>query len=297
MSSYQLETCQVSPHWAVWLNLFPEHLNYHATMQDYAAAKAHIFSFQTTEDILWYNQDSPEIAAAVKSAKGTTVGFAAELDNTQAAPLPKSYQALPSLPWWTKMVLPTTVKRFNLLPALYVAAYFDIPLDTLQKGLASFETLPHRLEVVGTYRDITFIDDTLATIPQATIAALASVSPVSVLILGGYDRGIDFAPIVDAVVAQQIPTILLFPPSGEKMLQLLHERHPDAKLTAIPVQSMQDAVTQAYRHAQPGSAVLLSPASPSFGQFKDYVDKSEQFAHWVRTLANSPVDAAEVNTT
>lgn len=280
MSSYQLETTMTSPHVAVLLNLFPEHLNYHQGIENYAQAKSQITAHQNEDDILVFNQDVPEIAHIATES--------------QAKQLPFSYQSTLSysdkvdavLTQLEDVSLPATIKTRNVLPAVLAIGHLEWSPEQILAALSTFTPLPHRLETVSTSHQITWIDDTLATIPEATIAALEALPRVDVLLLGGYDRGIDFAPIVDALIRKKIPFIGFFQPSGQKMYDLIQQKysvdqHPTMKL----VQDMEDAVRFAYEHASVGGVVLLSPSSPSFGQFKDYRDKSQQFRSWIEQLA------------
>lgn len=282
MSSYHLETIQFSPHIAVFVSMFAEHLNYHGSLEKYLAAKANITHFQTDQDLFIFNHQHPEIVDISR--------------HTEAQLQPYSSQTLTQLlekyhiEDETLQHLSPVVQRFNIAPALLVAEHFKAVPRDINQVLKMFQPLPHRLQKIGEHRGITFVDDTLATIPEATCKAIEAYPNTSVIILGGFDRGLDYTKVVTKVLEEKIPTVLFFKPSGEKMHQQMQTVASKNQLT-LPqtffVTSMEEAVRLAYHHATPNSAVLLSPASPSHGQFKDYEDKSAQFVQWVTQLGRS----------
>ncbi len=272
MSSYQLETVTISPHWAVWLNFFPEHLNYHQSLENYFAAKENITKYQKVEDVFFYSCDFPELEKIQTKAKKET--FSHEQMAAFLAELPKDvYQHLS----------PVIVQQ-NLLPAWFVSQELQISKEVFFRAIRTFQPLPHRLQNIGTFDGVTFIDDTLATIPEAAVAALHAVPNVSVILLGGFDRGISYDLIVKTVIEKNIPAVALFKPSGEKMLELFRHYEPASTRKVQLVNSMEEAIRFAVEQAHPGTTVLLSPASPSFGQFQDYEAKSAEFVHWIKTI-------------
>jgi len=280
MSSYQLETVEVSPHRAILLNFFPEHLNYHQSLANYLAAKAQITLFQTADDFLIFNQDSTEIQSIAKNSVAQKIPFSYQ-QNLLYSPLVTEV-----LSRQEELKLPAVVTKRNLLPALLATEQVQHSATEVIQHLATFQTLAHRLEVVGQYQGITWIDDTLATIPEATIVALETLPRVDVILLGGYDRGISFEKIVEACLKKKVPAIGFFKPSGQIMYDLLHAQYPRHQWPIMKVvEDMKDAVAFGYAAAPAGGTVLLSPSSPSFGQFKDYQDKSAQFRDWILRLA------------
>lgn len=283
MSSYQLESVTHSPHVAVLLNLFPEHINYHGHIDQYAAAKSHITHFQTAEDLLIFNQDNEKILQIANNSLATKIPFSSQTHLQYPAAVKMVLETLDNT------TLPKTIKSWNVLPALLAISHELVNADDIAKvrhSLVTFQPLPHRLQTVSNEGGITWIDDTLATIPEATIAALEAVPHVDVLMLGGYDRGILFDKIVDKVITKKIPSLIFFKPSGETMYHLLRGKYPSDRWPIMHiVEDMKEAVQLAYQLAPKHGTVLLSPSSPSFGQFKDYEDKSRQFVHWITELA------------
>src|SRR5579859_801534 len=269
MSSYQLELITQSPHIAVLLDIFPEHLNHHRSFENYLAAKARITQFQNKDDVLIYNKDFPELQWLASRSQANKVPFS--LGELPAELKPDTYPNL-------NQVIRTKI----LLPAFLIGQTLGLSTDQMQKAFETFAALPHRLENIGTYNDVTFIDDTLATIPEAASVAIDALPRVDVIILGGFDRGLQYEPIAKKVIEKRIPTILLFRPSGEKIAEHFHQLKPASYMPNMQfVENMEEAVRLSYQHAPKGGVVLLSPASPSFGQFRDYEDKAQQFDVWV----------------
>ncbi|MEK7071863.1 MAG: UDP-N-acetylmuramoyl-L-alanine--D-glutamate ligase, partial [Patescibacteria group bacterium] len=141
------------------------------------------------------------------------------------------------------------------------------------------------LELVGTFRGITFYGDAVATIPEATIAAINQLGDnVQTIMLGGYDRGIDFKNLAKAVLKSKIKNIILFPTTGEKIWEELKNKRP---LNHFFVNNMPDAVSLAYRNTEKGKICLLSCASSSYSIFRDYIEKGDLFKKYVRQFAKT----------
>jgi len=280
MSSYQLDSVSISPCTALFLNFYPEHLNYHQSIGNYLAAKAKITQFQTPSDVFIFIQDSPEVLSVATRSEAQLVPFSYVQEIHYPETVHLSIEAL------EHVHLPETIKKWNLLPALLAAEQFGLTVEQTVQALQSFEPLPHRLSTISTALGVTWVDDTLATIPEATIAALSALPRVDVLLLGGFDRGISYQKIVEEVMAKKIPAIAFFKPSGQTMYDLLRQNYPESAWPKMKVvESMEEAVRFSIENSSKDAVVLLSPSSPSFGQFKNYEDKSSQFRNWIEKLA------------
>jgi len=177
------------------------------------------------------------------------------------------------------------------MAAIGVAKILKVADQIIKQAIKNFKPLPHRLELVGTFKGITFYNDSQATNPKATIAALQSLKPVSTLICGGYDRGgVSYEALGKTIVdTKNLKNLILFPPTGKKILAGAKKNSTTS--TAFPsycfVQKMKTAVQLAYEKSPAGTICLLSPGSASFGFFKDYADRGNQFKFWVRQLAKT----------
>ncbi len=260
LSSFQLENLTKSPHIAVLLNVYPEHLDHYRSFAKYAWAKANIAKHQAKTDFFIYNKQNKIAVNIAKLSKGKKLPFVPRSLASQEAKLQQN-------PWIA-----------SAEPARIVGKLFGIPKKKIELAIKNFRPLEHRLERTGEYRGITFYNDSLATIPEAAIAAIDTLGPkVHTLIAGGFDRGLSFQKLGKKIVASNIQTLILFPTTGRKILATM-QKPP----RSFFVKTMKDAVSLAYLHTPKGKICLLSPASSSFNMFKDYKDRGEQFKKWVK---------------
>ncbi len=261
LSSFQLELLHKSPHIAVFLNLYPEHLDHHGSFQNYREAKTHITKFQSKEDYLVFNREDPNVRKIALKSKARKIPF---------QPLKKRNASFVA----------------SVQPAIIIGKIFKIPKGEINEAIRNFRPLPHRLEGVGKYRGITFINDSLATIPEATQAALSVLGKeVQTLILGGFDRGISFHTLAESILASSVKTVILFPTTGQRVWQEVEKLAKKIPPKRLPqrffVDQMEAAIRLCYEHTEKGNICLLSPASPSFTSFRDYKDRGDQFKKFV----------------
>ena len=258
LSSHQLYNLKKSPHIAVLLNIYPEHLDYYRNFKEYAEAKANITRYQTKNDYLIYNSTDKLISQIVKKSKAKKI------------PVGGNYYEL------------------DKAAAKAVGELFKIPTKTIDKAIKKFKPLPHRLELVGTFKGITFYNDALATIPEATIGALDMLgNKVETIMLGGYERNIDFKNLAKRLLKSKVKTVILFPTTGQriwKVITRLLKFNHDSKKVPVPffVDNMEKAIKIAYNNTKKGKICLLSTASPSFSIFKNYKEKGDLFKKYVR---------------
>ncbi len=270
-SSHQLAELETSAHIAVLLNIVPEHLDYYATFEDYVAAKENITRFQTEDDFLVFNSGHEIPAAIAARSKARLKPFSThrQPDSVGEIPLPGKYNLE------------------NVFAAATTASLCNVPSDVIRDAIRTFKPLPHRLELAGTFRGITFYDDSIATVPEATLGALEALGPrVHTLILGGHERHLDFKHFASNL-PENVKTVILFPTTGARIWRAIEQYSNAALPQAFFVSTMDQAVTLAYAHTPQGSICLLSPASPSFGTFKDYRERGNLFKALVKTFSNS----------
>lgn len=264
LSSHQLADVTVSPHIAVILGIVPEHLDYYPDLETYRQAKGNIVRFQDKNDIVVVDVQNDSSVSLAKLSKGTQVPITFYEKN--------------------KTELFGNIQNINA--AVAVARAMCVSDAVIQQELLSFHPLPHRLEPVGTYRDISFYNDSLATIPEATMYALTAFGDtVGTLIAGGYNRNLDFSILGRYLAAHPVPTLILFPDTGRKIWESIGVSASDVKTNVFYVQTMEEAVRLAYTHTATGKICLLSPASASYNLFRDYADRGDQFRYWVKKLA------------
>jgi UDP-N-acetylmuramoylalanine--D-glutamate ligase len=272
-SSHQLAEVETSPHIAVLLNIIPEHLDYYSSFEQYVSAKENITRFQDSGDFLIFNPGYAILRDISGRTRATLRPFSTAGNDARA---------LGEIPLRGKFNLE------NVMAAVTAASLVGVPFDTIRTAIKEFRPLPHRLEQVGTYDGITFYDDSIATVPDATLAALEALgTDVQTLLLGGHERNLDFAEL-GARLPQTVRTVILFPPTGQRIWNAIQA---NSKAPQLPepffVGGMEEAVKIAYARTEAGKICLLSPASPSFGMFRDYRDRGESFRSFVKALSKA----------
>jgi len=247
LSSHQLYNVKKSPQLAVFLNLYPEHLDYYKNFNEYARAKANITKYQTERDFLIFNSQDKLVKEIAEKSKAKKI------------PIKGKFYLL------------------NVAAAKAVGKIFGISEKNIKKAIKNFKPLPHRLEYVGKFRGIKFYNDALSTIPETTIAALDNLgNNVQTIFLGGFDRGLDFKNLAKRVLKSKIKNLILFPTTGEKIWREIISLKNKNKFKAFLVQNMRDGVKLAFEHTGKGKICLLSchQIRYRFG-FEKYAQKSE----------------------
>ena len=278
LSSFQLEDSTRSPQTAVLLPIVPEHLDHHGSFEKYCKAKATIFLFQKPSDFLVV--DPRNVALSHRASHGTVVDVHKRC-RWEGTTLLVDGESM----GFSSHQLQLFGKGAcdNVCYAVVTALLHNISLNKILKALETFEPLPHRLEIVATKKNVTYINDSLCTVPEAMINALESFPErVSVLIAGGHDRGVPYEILGAALARANLTLLLLFHGAGERIAAVA--TLAGVSCPVLFVESMQQAVTLAQQYAPSGTTVLLSPAASSFGIFKDYADRGDQFRKAVEQL-------------
>ncbi len=274
MSSYQLQDLTVSPAIAVVTSFFPEHLDYHGSLQNYKEAKKHIARFQKKTDIIFYCETSDGAKEISLESPGTHVPFSADDCPVQA----------------DQTHLLGDHNRSNIAAAWKVAAHMKIPESVMLTVIKNFHGLPHRLQSLGVHHGIEWIDDAISTTPESTIAALDALGDrVATVILGGQDRGNDFTELAQRIARSSVKTVILFPGSGPRIREALNATASDVQI--IDASSMENAVSISKKETvrrsneeTSRSIVLLSTASPSYGMFRNFEEKGDIFRRSINSL-------------
>jgi UDP-N-acetylmuramoylalanine--D-glutamate ligase len=272
MSSYQLMDLTVSPQIAVITSFFPEHLNYHGSLEAYMEAKKHITKFQKPGDMVFFCAASHGAVEIAKDGEGTKIPFA-------AGDAPIRIEE-------TKLLGDHNLS--NIAGAFTVATRLGIPEDKAINVIKAFEGLPHRLQNLGIHNGKEWIDDAISTTPESAIAALDALGNVTTIILGGQDRGNDFNELTRRIKASAVHTVILFPGSGPRIKQALKDN--EVAVECFDAATMEEAVSIAKKAAGGRSPVaghpiiLLSTASPSYGMFKNFEEKGDQFQTLVKNI-------------
>lgn len=280
LSSHQLSDLMYSPNYAVILDITPEHLDYYKTFNAYLQAKSQICRFQTINDFAVYDSQHYLAKKIAHLADTTHLNFTPQRNIIQNWIVVNDEKIvdLDSL----ALIGEHTIT--NALPGVIIAKHLGISSQSIAKALQTFKPLPHRLELVAQKDGVLYYNDSLSTTPVATIAALKSFKDNDILlIVGGFDRGLDYSELAETIVSHKVKHLILLPDTGEIILEEVQKRLKDPlyKLMSTEVSSMKAAVHIAKEHADSGDIVLMSPASASFNMFKDYADRGDQFRKYV----------------
>jgi UDP-N-acetylmuramoylalanine--D-glutamate ligase len=286
VSSFQLETVETfSPRVAVLLNITPDHLDRYADLEHYAATKARIFAAQHASDFAVVNLDDPLAVRQTEGIRARCLGFSLEKSLSEGAWL-DGQELVVRLPGTRTESYPTAVpalvgrhNQANALAALLASRLLGATHAEALRALTEFQPLAHRMELVAKAGGVLFYDDSKGTNVGAVVAALDGFPRRVVLIAGGRDKGGDYAPLAQAMARVGRAAVLI----GEAA-----EKIEAAFRSIVPVEraaTMEDAVGAAARFAQPGDAVVLSPACSSFDMFRDYAHRAQVFRAAVERLA------------
>ncbi len=250
MSCHQLAHVTVSPHIAVFLNLFEEHLDYYKTFERYFAAKANIAKYQTDGDFLFAGSAVPKLPGS------------ASITKIDSADVPGYDLGIRG--------------HHNDYNAHFVytiaSSVFHIEDAVIRSALSDFRGLAHRLQFIGSRGGIDFYDDSISTIPNATIQALSSVPNAKTVIIGGMDRGINYDILIDHINSRKEYNYILAYASGKRIYESLNKSD-----NCFLVSDLKEAVDTAVSVTKPGDAVILSPASASYDHFKNFEERGDTF--------------------
>ena len=272
LSCHQLENIHRAPHVAVLLNLFQEHLDHYDNYMGYKMAKMQIALKQQAGDHFFYCTDNEElrelVAAYAQDVRSSVHPYSFSSATTEEQPL------LDACP------LTGDHNRSNALVACRVATLV-LSTTLTKEAFASFQGLRHRIEKVGMYAGITWYDDSISTIPEAAIAAVKALGHVDTLILGGFDRGIDYSPLAAFLQEHPIKNIVFVGAAGRRI-------HSATQPLSHSVTIIEDDYTKIVpwcaEHTPQGGVVLLSPAAASYDAFKNFEHRGDFFREQIMKL-------------
>lgn len=296
VSSFQLEHMETfHPQVAAILNLSPDHLNRHGTMEAYGALKTAMLRHQTKDDFFIYNADNPFCASVAKEAAVAAIPFSRlgavrEGAWVQDGQIMLSGRALCGV---EELSLPGPHNVENALAAAAIAGVLDIPPPVIRHTLRSFAGMAHRMELVCTRGGVRWINDSKGTNPESSTRGVQGMKVPTILIAGGDDKESDFTGFAQAIAESgYIRRVILIGRTAGRIEEALRASGY-ADITTVGA-DFAAAVALADRLSEEGGAVLLSPACASFDMFKDYEARGDSFKALVRALARDKGDASSL---
>lgn len=268
LSCHQLEICRYSPKYAVFLNLYEEHLDHYGTMEKYGLAKSHIFTNQIQGDTVIMHEEmkdfiklslnTPYLIGKDITAHGTTLCIPGhQLDASSA-----------------KLIGEHNYR--NLAVAYFIANKLGVSDESVKKAIASFRPLAHRLEELGEYKGIRFINDSISTIGQSCIQALESIENVDTVLVGGMDRGIEYDEVEDYLHARKDVHVIFMYATGKRIYSEMEQKGL-LRPGLYQVENLEEAVALARKLTRPHHACVLSPAASSYDHFKNFEHRGDVF--------------------
>ncbi|MEG2720477.1 MAG: Mur ligase family protein, partial [Oscillospiraceae bacterium] len=262
MSSHQLEFTKASPNVAVLTNIYEEHLDhYKGGFLGYVNAKLNIVRFQKDENTFIYN---------------ATQGISDYIDLSQIKSKKIGVKESDDLPFKVNNEhLLGEHNRQDIAFAIAAASVFGANLEDAEKGIKNFNGIENRMEKVGTFKDITFYNDCIATIPHAVMCAVNALKDVDTLIIGGKDRGLDYSSFVDDLISSSVKNIIGTPETGHKIGNAIKAK--DKSKNVVLASDLEVAVKAAYEFTEKNKICLLSPAASSYNAYKNFEEKGRHY--------------------
>lgn len=254
LSCHQLHHVTVSPHIAVFLNLYEEHLDYYHTLERYFEAKQNIMRHQSKEDYAFLGNNVPvfPVRSKVEIIEDSRLDFPLKISGTHN-------------------------QKNAYFVYLIAVNLFGLEKDKVIQSMSHFDGLPHRMEYVGTYDGVRYYDDSISTIPEAAIQAAKSIKNVQTLLIGGMDRGIDYSLLVDFIKKRNDLCFVCMYETGERIY-----KECSGLDHCFYCEDLQAAVKKAKEITRKDAACILSPAAPSYKYFKNFEERGDVFQTLVK---------------
>ncbi len=292
ISSFQLDQMRISPHIGAILNITPNHLDRHGTMQAYTASKARLLQYQKRNDIAILNREDSGSWGLHEMVQGKLVSFGIKEPSSElmGSWINDDQLMLKTVNTSVEVLKTADIKLkgqhnvINVLAACAIAHAAGFPKESMRLAVMQFSGVAHRLEFVREWNGSKWYNDSIATAPERTMAAIRSFSEPIVLLLGGRDKDLPWDQLAN-LIHHKVDHVIVFGESAEKILAAMgpvNAKQKPISLTHVP--TLQEAVNEASVIAEPGDVVLLSPGGTSFDEFKDFEERGDNFRKWVTQL-------------
>lgn len=278
MSAYQTQYIRKAPFISVILNLYEEHLDFFLNKDNYYNSKLNLARLKERDDYLLYLDDNKELKERIDKIN-PKCNIIKVSNNSKAGIYIKNNKIYMN----DEYICNTDIKRkiigdhnlTNIMFVLAISKILNLNIKETLKSISEFEPLEHRLELVGTYKGVTFYNDSISTIPYSCIYAVETLKDVDTLILGGMDRKIDYTLLIDKLNDSNINNFICLPDTGHFIGKKLKNKN------VIYVECMADAVKNSYKYTKKGKICLLSPAASSYNMYKNFEERGRDFKNKV----------------
>ena len=284
-SSHQLEYTKVSPNIGIILNLFEEHLDHYKSKEHYYMAKMNLVNYQSNKDYFIYSSDNEDLKNHIDiiNTNATKLDINNIKNNNSYTYIKDNFIYVNDKKLYdvnTKRKIQGIHNLKNIMFTLTVSEILKLDINKTIESISNFEPLPHRMELVGTYNEITYYNDSIATIPNATINGIEALSNVNTIIIGGKDRGIDYSLLKDYLINSEIENIICLPDTGYTIGKEITNKN------VYYVKTVEEAVDIAREVTKKNTICLLSPAASSYGFYKNFEERGNRFKEYIRKEEN-----------
>lgn len=266
LSAHQLQFINKSPHVGILLNLFEEHLDHFGTFEKYKEAKINVLRYMGDNDVAIVNNRLCFESLILDKKYVDFENYNFEDYNIK----------------WDNIPILGEHNKLNVKAALCACYAFGLTIDELIPHLYTFKPLEHRQEYVGTFNGVKFYNDSISTIPQATIAALNTIKNVNFLLLGGFDRGIDYEPLAEFLKYNELSYILITGDAGRSIKKQLQNVGYEGEV--LEYEDMQSAFILINKYSKEGDVCLLSPAAASYDRYKNFEERGKAFKEFANNF-------------
>lgn len=277
ISCHQLEYSHYSPHIAVLLNLYEEHIDHYGTYEKYIHAKENIYRYQDESDIAIIN------AMCSNQVIKTKHMWTCSLDKEGDIYVDEPFLIIPHNRCEIDFAKTPLVGHHNYYNMAIVFAivnlFFHVTCEEFSNACATFSALSHRLQNIGNFKGVRYVDDSISTICQSTIQAIKSLADVDTVLIGGMDRGIEYDELVTFLMNSSVRNVIFMYASGKRIANLWKEK---SSKNCYVVDDLESAVSLAKEITAVGTTCLLSPAAASYGYFKNFEERGNEFQRLVK---------------
>ncbi|NMA11557.1 MAG: UDP-N-acetylmuramoyl-L-alanine--D-glutamate ligase [Chloroflexi bacterium] len=292
LSSFQLELTQHSPQIAAILNITPNHLDRHGTMEAYVAAKRNLLAYQTKADKTVLNREDhyfmelqtrlPSQVISFGMARGAETVTAQVFFEGAQLLIDNGSDTIPVL-LKSEISLRGQHNLMNVLAACAISFAAGFPVEAMRAGIIDFQGVAHRLQLVREKDGVRWYDDSIATAPERALAALNSFDEPVIMLLGGRDKKLPWTELV-AALHHKAKAAVLFGEAADMIENALADEDTGSPLIVRKAKELEEAVSIADKLAVSGDVVLLSPGGTSYDAYRDFEERGKAFVKWVHTL-------------
>ncbi len=285
MSSHQLEYIKESPHIAIILNLFQDHLDHAGSLEHYHNNKMNIFKYQSSEDYTIYSSDNDYLKNKMTEYDYQGIKYNVRFDNLKK--IGNDVRIIDKDIYLNDELIYTDTERKllgdhnlkNIMFVLTIAKILNLDLVKAKETIKEFTGLKYRMEYIGKYNNIHYYNDTIATIPDATINAVKAIKNVDTLIFGGLDRGISYDEFINFLKDSDISNLICMPTTGTNIGKIIGDKTTKNILYA---NTLEEAYELSKEYTKENMSCLLSPAAASYEFFKNFEEKGAKFEEIVK---------------